>query len=95
MSTAKALLIGIIIGVLMVSSMWYYLHTNTYNYEVRRNTSALAKPRDVQEVLANVEPATVAIAINGGTAKGGAAGTGFIITVDGMVVTNNHVVEAW
>lgn len=93
MSTAKALLIGIIIGVLMVSSMWYYLHTNTYNYEVRRNTSALAKPRDVQEILANVEPATVAIAINGGTEKGGAAGTGFIITQDGMVVTNNHVVE--
>lgn len=93
MGAGKALLIGIIIGILMVSSMWYYLHTNTYNYEVQRNTSALAKPRDVQEVLSKIEPATVAVTIRGGTDAGGAAGTGFIITEDGFVVTNNHVVE--
>ena len=63
------------------------------------NTSRLAKPQDVQSVLARVEPATVSIrtqAFQGGDLSGAGpvvgAGTGMIITADGEVLTNNHVV---
>ena len=91
---ASGLFWGILIGVFMVSSMWYYLHRNTYNYEVRRSTSAFTKPADIQEVLAKIEPATVAISVGGGAnILGGGAGTGFIYSSDGYVLTNNHVIE--
>ena len=40
-----------------------------------------------------VEPAVVAITTDGGPDNGGAAGTGFVITSDGYIVTNNHVIE--
>jgi serine protease Do len=59
------------------------------------NRSVLAKPADVQEVLAKVEPALVAIETQG-TAGGRTGvqrvGTGMIITPDGEVLTNDHVV---
>ena len=91
---ASGLFWGILIGVFMVSSLWYYLHRNTYNYEVRRSTSAFTKPADIQEVLAKIEPATVAISVGGGAnILGGGAGTGFIYSSDGYVLTNNHVIE--
>ncbi len=61
------------------------------------NRSALVHPQDVQAVLAKVEPAVVAIdSQSGGSAGSGdfveAAGTGMILTPDGEVLTNNHVV---
>ena len=63
------------------------------------NTSKFAKPQDVQGVLAKVEPATVSIrtqAFQGGDLFGAGqvvgAGTGMILTPDGEVLTNNHVV---
>jgi S1-C subfamily serine protease len=62
-----------------------------------RNTSAIAEPRDIQGILAKVEPAVVAIrtggAIEGVDSNTGGAGTGFVISPDGVVVTNNHVIE--
>jgi S1-C subfamily serine protease len=62
------------------------------------NRSALVHPQDVQAVLSRVEPAVVAIdSQSGGTAGSGdfveAAGTGMILTPDGEVLTNNHVVS--
>jgi S1-C subfamily serine protease len=63
------------------------------------NRSALAKPRDVQAVLAQVEPAVVSIDTTVRTTSGGSsggvvegAGTGMILTPNGEVLTNNHVV---
>ena len=53
-----------------------------------RNTSAIAQTRDIQGILAKVEPAVVAIQTGGG-----GAGTGFVISSNGVVVTNSHVIE--
>ncbi len=65
------------------------------------NGSVLAKPGDIQQVLARVEPAVVSIDTTGisasssGSFAGGVvegAGTGMILTPDGEVLTNDHVV---
>jgi serine protease Do len=58
------------------------------------NSPALAKPADVQAILAKVEPAVVSIDTTG-VRRGGeveGAGTGMILTADGEVLTNDHVI---
>jgi len=62
------------------------------------NRSALVHPTDVQAVLARVEPAVVSIDSQSGGSSGSgdfveAAGTGMILTSNGEVLTNNHVVS--
>ena len=82
-------------------------HSNGPNTAVAaaRNTSVFAKPADVHAVLEKVEPAVVAITtgsaagdglFGGGSGNGngnGGAGTGVVISRDGYIVTNNHVVD--
>jgi S1-C subfamily serine protease len=92
-SIAFALFCGLVVGAIIISSMWFYENRHTYVYKVQSNSSVIAKPKDIQGILAKVEPATVAVSIGGGVKNGGAAGTGFIYSSDGIVVTNNHVVD--
>jgi S1-C subfamily serine protease len=61
------------------------------------NSAALPKSADIQEILAEVEPAVVSIETTGivrGNGSGAVegAGTGMILTSSGEVLTNNHVV---
>jgi S1-C subfamily serine protease len=63
------------------------------------NQSVLAKPADIQAILARVEPSVVSIdttVYTGGTGDSGqlveGAGSGMILTSTGEVLTNNHVV---
>ena len=55
------------------------------------NSSLVGSPLDIQGVLDKVQPAVVAIGVAGFEGRG--AGTGMILTPDGEVLTNNHVVQ--
>ena len=61
---------------------------------ISRPSSTLDGGQDIASLLATAEPAVVAITVGQGPGTGaGGAGTGFVITADGYIVTNNHVVE--
>jgi S1-C subfamily serine protease len=54
-------------------------------------TSSAAAPTDVSDIYKKVSPGVVYIASR--TAQGQASGSGFVISGDGSIVTNDHVVE--
>ncbi len=60
------------------------------------NTSSIAKPEDIQGILAKVEPGVVSIRTQalrrGRFFPTSGAGTGMVLTEDGEVLTNAHVV---
>lgn len=67
---------------------------------VARNTSVIAKPQDIEGILAKVLPGVVSIQVGttdsgplGGRLQTTGAGSGFVISSDGVVVTNFHVIE--
>ncbi len=59
------------------------------------NSSVLPKPADVQGILARVEPGVVNVSTQGGGGRfsSSGAGTGMIISSNGQVLTNAHVVS--
>jgi S1-C subfamily serine protease len=74
--------------------------TGTTTSAFGRNTSTLSKPQDIQGVLERVQPGVVSIktqafqrGVFGDAIPQQGAGTGMIITSDGDVLTNAHVVK--
>lgn len=60
--------------------------------------SVIARPGAIQELVRRAEPAVVAIrtgvAVDGDVfGGGGGAGTGFVVDPNGIIVTNNHVID--
>jgi S1-C subfamily serine protease len=65
--------------------------------QVETGGSASAPAGDVAGILAKAVPGVVAITTDGGPGlgrSGGGAGTGFVIDPNGIIVTNDHVVDS-
>ena len=94
-----AALVGGLVGALAATAVVYTVDRPPAT--VVGATSGVQRPShtiaatsgDVASIVAKVEPAVVAITTGSASTNGGDAGTGFVITADGFIVTNNHVVE--
>jgi S1-C subfamily serine protease len=94
-------LIGALVGALVAGGLVAAFGRRTTMTTVTRfgsNGSRIAKPTDVQGVLARVEPAVVAVNTRGfsqgqffNVVPQQGAGTGMVISSDGDVLTNAHV----
>jgi serine protease Do len=81
-------------GVVAAVGAWRTSKTDVLSFGP--NTSKLPRPTDVQGVLAKVEPGVVSIHTEedraGTGGQGSGAGTGMVLTSDGQILTNAHVV---
>jgi putative serine protease PepD len=95
-----AALVGAAIGALVAGGIVYATRDRTRTIVVSNNSSVIARPKDIQGILAKVEPAVVAISQTGftpgnlgGVEPTAGAGTGMVISPDGLILTNAHVVN--
>ncbi len=70
------------------------VRSSTPDVVSRPATEVAGQESDIAAIISKAEPAIVAITTGDGPGSGnGGAGTGFVLTADGYVVTNNHVIE--
>jgi S1-C subfamily serine protease len=97
-----AAIMGAVVGAIVAALISGAILMNDDDRTDRSATSGTSQPAgpnlrlggpalDIQALLQRAEPSVVTI--NSISAGGGATGTGFVITDDGYIVTNNHVVE--
>ena len=107
-SMAKAKMIGVLValGIVVASALyWYMTHTNSAPLAERNvpqtdgNLQTTTNEEIITSIAENVSPSVVSIVTNVttqtifGATKGEAAGTGIIVSKDGYVLTNKHVVS--
>jgi putative serine protease PepD len=93
-------LIGGLVGAVVASGLFLAFDDDAMTTTVGRSSTPIVRPSDrvartgdIASILRTAVPAVVAIVDDGGPDSGGAAGTGFVISPDGVIVSNNHVVD--
>jgi putative serine protease PepD len=87
------------VAAVVAAVMWYALprdRSTTVQNIVRPASKVDQKGLDIPTILAKVRPSVVAIRTGGTTAQGlqqEAAGSGIVLTKDGLVLTNAHVID--
>ena len=99
-SALVAALVGALVGALVASGVYLAVGDDSSTTTAPTATAVIVRPSDrisrtgdIAQILKADVPAVVALVDDGGPDSGGAAGTGFVISSDGVIVTNNHVIE--